>query len=228
MKQYNDNVNPWQPRFPCGTDATRILQDSSGSRFAVEKKLLCDKWKCPECGPRIIDEHISRAKYHFGRVVVYVGTVLLEKSKLPYFLRRKVKKPYMAIRTQNKTVIASGSDFPGSQGTDKRKFLKDMLPEILGEIKGGRSVSYSRKKKEEAHKNNEGESYRCLALLRGNRAKAFNRLRSSNKIQQAVDHARFLLDHEAEGMLYPAGKELIDQLPELELEAEHQAIQSEG
>jgi len=224
INKYDVNVNPWQPRFPCGTDATRILQDSSGSRFAVEKKLLCDKWDCLECGPRMIDEHISRAKYHFSRVVVYVGAVLLAKSKLSYFLRRNVKKPYMAIRTQNKIVIASGSYFPGSQGADKRKFLKDMLPGILGEIKGGRSVSYSRKKKGEAHKNNEGESYRCLALLRGNRAQAFNRLRSSKKIQQDVDHARFLRDHEAEGKLYPAGKELIKKLPALELEAERQAI----
>lgn len=227
MKIFHLNQNPWGPLFPCGTMATRILQDSAGNLFAVETKLPCDRWDCPECGPRMVAKHVDRAKYHFTRVVVYVGTVLLTKEKLPYFLRRNIRKPYMSIRMKAETVIISGSTFPESQGIDKRKFLKDKLPVILGEIRSGRSVSYSRDRKRPLLGKHDEERYRCLALLQGNRAAAFNSLNSSNKIKRDFEHARFLQESQSDGKIYPLGKELINSLSKLEMEIERKAIQSE-
>jgi len=234
MKQTGNSHNSRGPRFPCGTEATRILQDSCGNRFAIEQELPCDRWDCPTCGPRIVDEHVKRAQYHFRRVVVYVGTVPFTNKKLSYFLRRKVKKPYMAIRTKMRSVVISGSSFPGSVGIDKRKFLKDILPGILREIDCGRSVSYSRDRKKTSHEkmtsdgNIYGESYECLALIRGNRAQAFNRLKFNNKKQEDFEHARFLQETQSDSKIYSAGQRLIDSLPGLEMAAERMAIQSEN
>jgi hypothetical protein len=186
--------------FRCGDPVTVLTKTG-----AFWRKEDCDRWDCDLCRKRKIKEYQEKVTEQFPGAIVCIGEAKMKGRALSRFLSRSIPKPYFAVRLDDHSVIIANKRFDRSKLRNKKKFVDNVLPEILNTIRSGRVVSLSRKENI-MNKNKVEHVSPYYGKIPGDRVEEWKRLLNDKE-------RAYWLRRQPGIRLFKAGKTLLEENP---------------
>lgn len=208
-------MNPTKPRITCGSWLTIF------AKKPYKRLHHCNTWGCKDnvCQDRLIDQLQKEITAAAGATVAFTDTTRQRSAKddkrMSNFLTRDVTGKFWKIKSNDRCILISTCDFPGSVRRFTKIIINTILPSILAEPwtppKDKKPHRVTRRRgQRKAKPKNKDKAYGMMAAGEGREElmKEFAALKT--------DHSRaeWLLQRQGKITLYNRGRQIIAEYKE--------------
>jgi hypothetical protein len=189
------------------------------ARKPYKRQHFCNSWSCRDgvCQSRLTEGLQTEIKSAAGSTVAITDALRKHSAKgekaMSNFLTRHVKGKFWKILSDDRCLLISTCDFPGSVRRFTKKVINSLIPSILEEpwTPEGKVRRVTRRRAQcEPVEENPDKSYAQCRAGEGRLEKMINFSMFKTDEQRAC----WLVEHEHEVMLFSRGIELIAAYPE--------------